>query len=115
MTTKPIFLILGIVRSKLTKHVAPHVLDESLAAQIKSSLQKIGEGIQQLKLKDLKLSQNLLECLVVRLKNKFGEECSQSSNESLGAEIERELKSTQTSAMSAFHSGLGSVEQVRLV
>lgn len=60
MATKPITLILGIVHSKLAKSVAPQLMDETLASSVKPALDRIGEGIQDLKIKDLKLSQVII-------------------------------------------------------
>ena len=74
MATKPLYLILGIIHSRLAKHVGPRVLDERLSTSIKPALQRIGEGIRELKMKDLKLSQDQLQSLLVRLENKFSGE-----------------------------------------
>ena len=112
MTAKPLFLILGIIHSKFAKHAAHRIMDEHLAKAIKPALQKIGEGIEQLKIKDLKVSQDQLKALIVRLKNKYGEETSKDCNETLSSEIESALKDTQNSAMAGLSSGLGSLEQV---
>lgn len=109
---KPIYLILGIAHSNLAKHVAPRVLDESLVEKIKPALARVEDAIKQLKLKDLKTAQDILNKVIVRLANKFGADRSKSTNDALSAEIEGDLKKAQESATNAVHSGLGSAERV---
>ena len=112
MATQSLSFILGIVHSKLAKHAAPHVMDEQLTKTIRPALERIEDGIEQLKLKDLKLSQDQMKSLIVRLKNKYGEESSKGCKEKLSAEIESDLKNAQNSAMAGLNSGLESPAQV---
>ena len=109
---QPLEFILGVVYSQLVKK-AHLFCDENLTNAVKSGLQKIGEGISQLKIKDLKLSEDQLKSILIRLENKFSGDSSPSLNLKLRDEIDRELKEAQKSAMAGSNSGLASTEQVK--
>ena len=108
---KPLMFILGVVHSKLVKK-AHLFCDEHLTNYVKSGLRKIGEGISQLKIKDLKLSEDQLKSILIRLENKFVGDSSPSLNLKLRDEIDRELKEAQKSAMAGSNAGLMSTDQV---
>ena len=72
MATKPLTLILGILHPKLH-------LDE-VDSSIKLVFDKIGERIQDVTKKELKLAQDQLQFNIVRLQNKFSNHAQRHSH-----------------------------------
>ena len=111
---KGLSYVVGIVKSKVVKPLAIHLYEKEVAEFIKPQLEQIQSALNDMKVKDHKVAQDLFEDVFTSMSVKFHgySSCPPQVLKDHSDRIEKDLSRAQEKAIEANHSGLSTAEQL---